>query len=247
MDPAPMKGIAAAVVIAVLLSGCENKPKPDAELSSRHPLDIGAGPATTVSEAERIAKGLPPGPGILLPTTTTTAAPAPPSRPPDTAPPAAPANSAIAEPDLFERRTKAEGTRVVSGRNARIEWRLYAWQSDKNETCLGFYSATHSFEGGSSGGTIMCKQRPPLDVSSLRSADGTFLFGLSAPEVVRVRAEHAEGATETFDTVSAPAFQPRFYAGEVAATPVKRVVGLNADGKVIAEKDMSTYNQPVPD
>jgi hypothetical protein len=248
MSPAPMKLITAAAVVAALLSGCENQSKPDAAGSSRHPLDVGAGPATTVSEDERTAKGLPPGPGVAPPPTTTTKPTAsPPNRQPVATPPAAPANSAIAEPDLFERRTKAEGTRILSGSNAQVEWRLYAWHSDKKETCLGFYSATHTFDGGNSGGGTMCKQRLPLDVSGSRSPEGYFLFGLVAPHIVRVRVEHADGGTESFDTVSAAGFAERFYAGEVTPTPLKRVVGLDANGKVVAEKDVSTYGQAVPD
>lgn len=254
MHSATMKRIAATAAIAALLSGCSSPSKPDAAMSSRHPADIAAEQPKLYSEAEREAKGLPPGPGITLPptTTTTSTTTAPPNRPPGggataaTAPPPPSSGTAIAEPDVFERRTKAEGTRVASGSNAQVEWRLYAWRpSDKAETCLGFYTATHQFEGGNAGGSVMCKQRPPLDASTSRSSEGTFVYGLTAPGVVRVRAEHADGSSETFDTVAPQGFDVRFYAGEVAPTPLKRLVGLDANGKAVAEKDMSAYGQPV--
>jgi hypothetical protein len=122
-------------------------------------------------------------------------------------------------------------TRVVSGRNAQAEWRLYAY-SEKKRTCLHF--ADQSSTSGGAGGT--CAQRPPLDRSLAESDRGRFAYGLVSAEVAQVRFEHTGGGTETFDAASSPGYADKFYAGEIAWTPLTRIVALDANGKVVAER-----------
>jgi hypothetical protein len=142
--------------------------------------------------------------------------------------------------DAFDRRAHLpEGAvRVASGRNAQAEWRLYAFREDK-KTCVHF--ASQSAANGGAGGT--CDQDLPLDLSVASSEHGRFAFGLVSPEAVVVRFEHADGGAAAFDTVAVAGYAPRFHAGELARTPLKRVVALDASGMVVAERtDMSDYN-----
>lgn len=141
---------------------------------------------------------------------------------------------------MFDRKAHLPpgATRVVGGRNARVEWRLYAYKDD-GRTCLHF--ASQSAANGGAGGT--CDQRPPLDRSVSESSRGRFGWGLVSARAVKVRFEHGGGASETFDAVGSPGFAEKFYAGELAAAPITRIVAFDGNGKVVAERtDATTLN-----
>lgn len=141
--------------------------------------------------------------------------------------------------DDFERNTVIpEGAvRVASGRTEKSEWRLYAFRQGA-EKCMHF-----SAQSPGGGAAARGCHKSPLGASTLRAQDELFAFGLASAAAVRVRFEHMEGASETFDTVKADDYSERFFAGKIGVTPLKRIVGLDANGKVVAEKnDMSAYN-----
>jgi hypothetical protein len=141
--------------------------------------------------------------------------------------------------DEFDRRADPpEGaTRAVSGQSGETEWRLYAFRKD-GKTCVHF--ATQS---PTSGGAGRACQNPPLDPSTSTSARGRFGYGLTSAEVAKVRFEHGDGSSETFDTVAKESYAERFYAGPLARTPLRRIVALDTQGKVVAERtDMTAYN-----
>ena len=131
------------------------------------------------------------------------------------------------------------GTLVISGRSGDADWRLYVWRSEKEQTCVGFYSVS-STEGGGSG---TCEQRIPLGISSSRSRRGRFVYGLVTSDAVQVGVEYADKTTEALGVVSGARFKERFYAGALSASPVVRVVAVDSDGQVVAERrDLTALN-----
>lgn len=132
------------------------------------------------------------------------------------------------------------GTRVVEGRNDRAAWYVDAWY-DKGTckvACLRF-----AFRAGNGGGGVDAyRQELPLGVSLAQTVDTRFAWGLASSQVVRVRFEHTDVASEMFETVGPPGSTERFYAGVVAPTPFTRIVGLDSAGTVVAEYDVNRLN-----
>lgn len=131
--------------------------------------------------------------------------------------------------------------RVVGGKTqSGTVWRLYVYRDAEKRTCLQWYEKARS---GSGGPFARCDRKPPLSVGGSSGSDGRFLFGLTSGQAVKVRAEHVEGQAENFDTVAVTGFGERFWGGEIGRTPLKRIVALDASGKVIASQDdVSSYN-----
>jgi hypothetical protein len=80
-----------------------------------------------------------------------------------------------------------------------------------------------------------------MDIGS----NGRFIFGLAAPSIATVRVEHNAGAPEVFKTAAATAYVEHFWAGEIVnPAPISRIVGLDADGAVVAQRtDNDNLNQ----
>lgn len=131
----------------------------------------------------------------------------------------------------------AGAVQVASGRNAMVEWRLFAHRSD-GKTCLKWEEQTSTGRGGTGG----CHYELPIDSSGSKSPRGHFLFGLTSGAAVRVRIEHSDGSAEVFDTSAAAGYQERFWAGEIAPTPLKQAVALDANGRVVGTKDLRASN-----
>lgn len=133
---------------------------------------------------------------------------------------------------------RTRGSRVIEGSHGEVSWYVNAWNEDR-ATCLSLHSRGPA--GG--GGAETCSQQLPLGVSLQRAAEGRFAWGLASSGIVRVRFDHHDGATETFETVSAVGFSERFYAGLIAPTPFTRIVGLDSSGQVVAEYDVKRLNE----
>lgn len=126
---------------------------------------------------------------------------------------------------------------VIAGRTSRAQWRLYAYR-EGGASCVYFFSRS---DAAASGGKSC--QKPPLDPSVNRSENGRFGLGSTSRDIAHVRFEHSGGGSETFATVAPDGYAERFYAGEIAATPLTRVVGFDASGRVVSERtDMTNHN-----
>lgn len=253
--------IGAVAAVLLLAAGCSSKPGADARLASggaappESSAPSGAGPDAASADGA-LAPGSRPAPsGSNTPAASSGAGSvgsADPGAPGEAPPGWTPgpvlggAQEAPPEPDEngryddFDRwADPPPGAVRVAGKTQTgdVEWALYAFRQGDNP-CLHF--AVRGPATGSVGGG--CKE-PPLGVSTSRSENGRFGFGLTSPEVAKVRFEHVDGATETFDTVTGKGYSERFFAGELAETPLTRVVALNSEGKVVAERtDMTAHN-----
>lgn len=133
---------------------------------------------------------------------------------------------------------RSKGTRVLEGNRGDVSWYVNAWE-DGEATCLSLHSRGPAGGGGAESFT----QRPPLGVSVQRAVEGRFAWGLTSSRVMQVRLDQYDGATETFATVEAVGFRERFYGGLIAPTPFARIVGLDSEGREVAEYDVRTLNQ----
>lgn len=235
------RNVLAVLVVALAATGCGSSDKKDQDPSTAGTPaggEVGLPPAGDSAEAGQAAAA---GSG------STTTAPARPSGKGSPTPTTAPASSggggtatAPAEPDDFERMFPIKGTRAASGENDLGEWRIYVYKQ-KGETCIDFWLRNKVDQ--SRGGTGACHLRPPVDVSGSIGSEGRIAFGLAAAEAVKARFEHSGGGTETFNTVAVTGFTERFFVGEIAKTPLDKVVALDARGKVVGEKtDLRAFN-----
>lgn len=238
-------GVLATALVVSLLTGCAGSP----DRAADHPPVLDADVVEDRPQAAASEGAPPPAAGNRVGSKPQNA---PPARhdpsvgvaeagapEPGSAPPTreAPPDDRSGE-DRFGRGTPDGAVPVASGRTpAATEWRLYAFRDD-GETCAHFAAMTQTAGGGATGS---CSD-PPLDPSTMRIGKERFAFGMTSSEVARVRFEHAGGGAETFDAVTSP-YPERYFAGEIAGTPLTRIVALDARGRVVAERtDMARYN-----
>ena len=246
-----------AALLIALLTGCGDGPdrRPEAAALGAPPPEVdGVGVATAEDQEAPAANA---GDRPTQKSTSDTAAPAAgggaagssrtatgdnapasggPQPPPDT--PVEVDDGPGSEPNPGDGSRPPGAVRVASGQtNASTQWTLDAYRDD-GETCGWFTVRPQAGGGGAAAGC----GRPPLDPSTLRAGSERFAFGMTSSQVVRVRFEHAGGGSETFEPVASP-YSERFFGGEIAGTPLTRIVALDANGKVVAERtDMTAYN-----